>query len=102
MVKVMFKFELISKLVDEYFESLICKDVKFVFELFCMIGYKELKKSGVFLVFGFVKFVVIKKFVIKVCKGINFFIKEFMVFKVKLVCKVVWVCLVKVVKDVFG
>lgn len=75
-------------------------DVKNVMEMLIEVGYKEFKKNGLFLVLGFVKFVVVKKFVIKVCKGINLFMGEEMMFKVKLVCKIVCVCLVKVVKDV--
>ena len=36
------------------------KDVKGVFETLAEIGYKELKKSRIFVVPGFAKFVVIK------------------------------------------
>ena len=52
------------------------KDVKGVLESLAMIGYKELKKTGTFLVPGFAKFVVIKKPATKERKGNNPFTKE--------------------------
>ena len=61
MGKAMSKSDLISKLADEHSEKLTRKDVKSVLESLATIGYKELKKSGVFVVPGFAKFVVIKK-----------------------------------------
>ena len=55
----MSKSELIQKIADDL--SLSKKDVKAVIESLATHGYKELKKSGIFLLPGFAKFVVIKK-----------------------------------------
>ncbi len=55
----MTKSQLIEKIAGE--SELAKKDVKGVLETLATIGYKELKKTGVFLVPGFAKFVVIKK-----------------------------------------
>ena len=57
------------------------KDVKAVIESLATIGYKELNKSGAFLVPGFAKFVVIKKPATKERSGINPFTKEPTIFK---------------------
>ena len=50
--------------------------MKAALESLATVGYKELKKTGVFLVPGFAKFVVIKKPATKARKGINPFTKE--------------------------
>ena len=55
----MTKSQLIEKIAAE--TELPKKGVKEVFETLATIGYKELKRTGVFLVPGFAKFVVIKK-----------------------------------------
>ena len=55
----MTKSQLIEKIAAE--NEVPKKDVKAVLETLATVGYKELKKSGVFLVPGFAKFVVIKK-----------------------------------------
>lgn len=67
------------------------KDVKDVLETLAKIGYKELKKSGVFLVPGFAKFVVLKHPATKARtrKGVNPSTGEPMVFKAKPARKVV-------------
>jgi DNA-binding protein HU-beta len=65
------------------------KDVKGVMETLARIGYKELKRSGVFLVPGFAKFVVVKQPTAKVRKGVNPVTGEPMVFKAKPVRKTV-------------
>ena len=59
MTKLMSKSELIQKVADQH--SLAKKDVKNVIESLASVGYKELKKTGAFLLPGFAKFVVIKK-----------------------------------------
>ena len=83
MAKLMSKSELIQKLADEHSEKLTRKDVKGVLESLAQVGYKELKKTGTFLVPGFAKFVVIKKPATKARKGINPFTKEPTIFKAK-------------------
>ena len=55
----MTKSQLIEKIAAE--TEVAKKDVKGVLETLAAVGYKELKKAGVFLVPGFAKFVVIKK-----------------------------------------
>ena len=75
------------------------RQVKSVVDALVAVGHKELKKSGVFLVPGFAKFVVIKKPATKERKGINPFTKEPTVFKAKPARKVVKARPVKAVKD---
>jgi nucleoid DNA-binding protein len=52
------------------------RHVKSVVEALATIGHKELKKSGVFVVPGFAKFMVVKKPATKAREGINPFTKE--------------------------
>ena len=61
--------------------------------------YKELNKSGAFLVPGFAKFVVIKKPATKERSGINPFTKEPTIFKAKPARKIVKARPVKAAKD---
>src|SRR5260221_12597950 len=80
-----------SQLVDQIAQlrELAKKDVKGMMEALAEVGYKELKKNGVFVVPGFAKFVVIKKAATKARKGINPFNGEEMMFKAKPARKVV-------------
>ena len=78
------------------------RQVKSIVEALVTVGHKELKKSGVFLVPGFAKFVVVKKPATKARKGINPFTKEPTVFKAKPARKVVKARPVKAVKDAIG
>ena len=80
MSKAMTKSELIQKVTDRH-PDLTKKDVKGVMETLATVAYKELKKTGVFLLPGFAKFVVIKKPATKERAGINPFTKEPTVFK---------------------
>jgi DNA-binding protein HU-beta len=75
------------------------KDVKGVMETLAMIGYKELKKNGVFVVPGFAKFVVIKKPATKARNGTNPFTGEPTIFKAKPARKIVRARPVKAAKD---
>src|SRR5450432_4369449 len=93
----MTKSQLIEKISAE--TEVTKKDVKGLLESLCTVGYKELKKSGVFLVPGFAKFVVIKKAATKARKGINPFTKEPTVFKAKPARKVIKARPVKAAKD---
>jgi DNA-binding protein HU-beta len=93
----MSKSELIQKIADEH--SLSRKDVKAVIESLATHGYKELKKSGEFLLPGFAKFVVIKKPATKERAGINPFTKEPTVFKARPARKTIKARPVKAVKD---
>ena len=94
----MTKSELIEAITSEH-EGLSKKDVKGVMETLAQVGYKQLKKSGAFLVPGLAKFVVIKKPATKARKGINPFTKEPTVFKAKPARKIVRARPVKAAKD---
>ena len=93
----MTKSQLIEKIATE--AEVAKKDVKGVLETLATVGYKELKKSGVFLVPGFAKFVVIKKPATKARKGINPFTKEPTVFKARPARKIIKARPVKATKD---
>src|SRR5271156_2549557 len=93
----MTKSQLIEKISAE--NEVAKKDVKGVLETLATIGYKELKKTGVFLVPGFAKFVVIKKPATKARKGTNPFTGEAMTFKAKPARKIVRARPVKAAKD---
>ena len=100
MVKVMSKSELIQKIAGQHSnKNMARKDVKAVIESLAAIGYKELNKSGAFLVPGFAKFVVIKKPATKERSGINPFTKEPTIFKAKPARKIVRARPVKAAKD---
>src|SRR5262249_11248945 len=99
MAKLLSKSELIAKLAEEHADKLTRKDVKCVLETLAQVGYKELKKTGTFLVPGLAKFVVIKKPATKARKGINPFTKEPTIFKAKPARKVIKARPVKAAKD---
>ncbi|MEA2904291.1 MAG: hypothetical protein QOI12_1678 [Alphaproteobacteria bacterium] len=98
MSKLMTRSELIEAISAEH-DGLTKKDIKGVMETLAKVGYKELKKSGAFLVPGFAKFVVIKKPATKARKGINPFTKEPTVFKARPARKIVRARPVKAAKD---
>ena len=91
------KSELIQKVADAV--SLPKKDVKAVIEQLASVGYKELKKSGEFVLPGFAKFIVDKKPATPERSGINPFTKEPTVFKAKPARKILKVRPVKAAKD---
>jgi nucleoid DNA-binding protein len=93
----MTKSQLIEKIAAA--TELPKKGVKEVFETLATIGYKELKRTGVFLVPGFAKFVVIKKPATKERQGTNPFTKEPMTFKAKPARKIIRARPVKAAKD---
>ena len=93
----MTKSQLIEKIAAD--NELAKKDVKSVLETLATVGYKELKKTGIFLVPGFAKFVVVKKPATKARKGINPFNGEEMMFKAKPARKIVRARPVKAAKD---
>jgi DNA-binding protein HU-beta len=99
MAKLMSKSELIQKIVEQYSNDVARKDVKGIIETLAAIGYKELNKSGAFLVPGFAKFVVIKKPATKERSGINPFTKEPTIFKARSARKIIRARPVKAVKD---
>ena len=93
----MSKSELIQKVADEC--SMAKKDVKAVMESLASVGYKELKKAGMFVLPGFAKFVVVKKPATPERTGINPFTKEPTLFKAKPARKQLKVRPVKAAKD---
>jgi len=93
----MTKSQLIEKIAVE--TEVAKKDVKGVLETLATVGYKELKKTGVFLVPGFAKFVVVKKPATKARAGTNPFNGEPMMFKAKPARKIVRARPVKAAKD---
>ena len=95
----MSKSKLILTIVEEHSNKLTRKDAKEVLESPANVGYKELKKTGAFLVPGFAKFIVVRKPATKARKGINPFTKEPMVFKAKPARKVLKARPVKAAKD---
>ena len=99
MSKLMSKSELIQKIADGHPSGLSRKDVKSVLESLCNVGYKELKKNGIFVLPGFAKFIVIKKPATKERPGINPFTKEPIIIKAKPARKVLKARPVKAVKD---
>jgi len=99
MAKVMSKSELVQKIAELHSDKLKRTDVKNVIESLAAVGYKELKKTGAFLVPGLAKFVVIKKPATKARKGINPFTKEPTIFKAKPARKIIKARPVKAAKD---
>jgi nucleoid DNA-binding protein len=93
------KTELIQAITEQLSDKLTRKDVKAVLESLANVGYKELKKSGMFVVPGFAKLIVIKKPATKAREGINPFTKEPMTFKAKPARKVLKARPVKAAKD---
>ncbi|MFW2392279.1 MAG: HU family DNA-binding protein [Alphaproteobacteria bacterium] len=91
------KTELIQRIADEL--EMTKRDVKNVLETLATVGYKEMKKTGEFMLPGFAKFVVVKKPATKARKGINPFTKEPTVFKAKPARKIVKARPVKAAKD---
>src|SRR5882762_10555628 len=99
MAKVLTKSQIIQAIADAHKEKLARKDVARVIESLANVGYKELKKSGLFVMPGFAKFVVIKKPATKERSGINPFTKEPTIFKAKPARKIVRARPVKAAKD---
>ena len=93
----MTKSQLIEKIATE--TEISKKEVKGVLETLASVGYKELKKSGVFLLPGFAKFRVVKKPATKARQGINPFTKQPTTFPAKPASKSVRARPIKAIKD---
>jgi DNA-binding protein HU-beta len=83
----MTKSQLVAKIAE--LQETAKKDVSGMIDALAEVGYKELKKNGVFVVPGFAKFVVIKKPATKARVGKNPFTGEEMTFKAKPARKIV-------------
>jgi nucleoid DNA-binding protein len=92
------KSQLVEKISEQHSE-LSKRDIKGIVETLATVGHKELKKSGVFVVPGFAKFVVVKKPATKAREGTNPFTGEKMMFKAKPARKIVRARPVKAIKD---
>jgi len=99
MAKVLTKSQIIQAIADAHKDKLARKDVSSVLQSLANVGYKELKKNGMFVLPGFAKFIVIKKPATKERAGINPFTKEPTVFKAKPARKMLKVRPVKAAKD---
>src|SRR4051812_31721716 len=91
------KSQIIEKIAQ--LQDVAKKDVKGMIEALAQVGHKELKKSGVFVLPGFAKFVVVKKPATKARKGVNPFTGEPTVFKAKPARKIVRARPIKAAKD---
>jgi nucleoid DNA-binding protein len=80
-------------------EEISRKHVKQVIETLAEVGHRELKKTGVFVLPGFAKFVVVKKAARPAREGINPFTKEKQKFAAKPASKGVRARPVKAIKD---
>jgi len=93
------KTELIQAIAEQHSDKLTRQDVKGVLESLASVAYKELRKSGEFVVPGLAKLIVVKKPATKARQGINPFTKEPMTFKAKPARKVLKARAVKAEKD---
>ncbi len=93
------KSALLQSVTDEVGEELSRKQVKLVVETLVSVAHRELKKTGVFLMPGFAKFVVVKKPARPAREGINPFTKEKQKFAAKPASKGVRARPVKALKD---
>ena len=99
MATLMTKSQLLQAISAQHDDKFTRSDIKKVLETLQVIGHKELKKNGSFVIPGFVKLVLVKKPATKARKGINPFTKEPTVFKAKPARKVVKARPVKAIKD---
>ena len=95
------KSQLVEKISEQHSE-ISKRDIKGIMETLSTVGHKELKKSGVFVVPGFAKFVVVKKPARPAREGINPFTKEKQKFAAKPASKAVRARPVKAIKDAVG
>ena len=99
MAKTMTKSQVIQAISEAHKQKFARKEVAKVLESLATLGYKELKKNGMFVLPGFAKFVVIKKPATKERQGINPFTKEPITIKAKPARKVLKARAVKAAKD---
>jgi DNA-binding protein HU-beta len=99
MAKVMTKSQVIQAIADAHKQKLARKDVASVLETLATVGHKEMKKTGIFVLPGFAKFLVVKKPATKERPGINPFTKEAITIKAKPARKVLKARPVKAAKD---
>jgi len=96
------KSAVLQAVSDTVGEEISRKQVKQVVETLVGIAYKELKKTGTFVLPGIAKFVVVKKPARPAREGINPFTKQKQKFAAKPASKSVRARPVKAIKDAVG
>ncbi len=96
------KSAILQTVTDAIGDGISRKQVKQVVETLVDVGHKQLKKTGVFVLPGFAKFVVVKKPARPAREGINPFTKEKQKFAAKPASKGVRARPVKAIKDAVG
>jgi len=96
------KNDILNAIADSVGEEVSRKHVKQIVETLATIAHKELKKTGVFVLPGFAKFVVVKKPARPAREGINPFTKVKQMFAAKPASKTVRARPVKAIKDAVG
>jgi nucleoid DNA-binding protein len=97
--KTLSKSGFIQAVAETVGEELSKKQVKQVLEAISTVGYRELKKNGIFTLPGFAKFRVVKKPATKARQGINPFTKQPMTYPAKPASKSVRARPIKAIKD---
>ena len=97
--KTLSKSGFIQAVAEAVGEELSKKQVKQVIEAISAVGYRELKKNGIFTLPGFAKFRVVKKPATKARQGINPFTKQPMTYAAKPASKSVRARPIKAIKD---
>jgi DNA-binding protein HU-beta len=100
--KTLSKSGLIQAITEAAGEELSRKQVKNVLESLASVGYRELKKAGIFTLPGFAKFRVVKKPATKARQGTNPFTKQPMTYPARPASKAVRVRPIKAIKDALG
>jgi len=93
------KTEILHAISDSVGEEVSKKHVKEVVETLVTVAHRELKKTGIFVLHGLAKFVVVKKPAKPARDGINPFTKQMQRFAAKPASKAVRARPVKAVKD---
>jgi DNA-binding protein HU-beta len=93
------KTDILNAIADAVGEEVSKKHVKEVVETLVNVAHKELKKSGIFVLHGLAKFVVVKKPARPARDGINPFTKQPQRFAAKPASKAVRARPVKAIKD---
>ena len=93
------KSALVNAVVEASGDDISRRQVKAILDAMASVGYKELKRNGIFTVPGFAKFRVVKKPATKAREGVNPFTKQPMTFAAKPASKSVRARPIKAIKD---
>ena len=96
------KTEILNAVAAMVGDEASSKQVKLVVEALVAVGHEELKKSGIFVLPGFAKFIVVEKPARPAHEGINPFTKEKQMFDAKPASKAVKARPVKALNDAVG